>query len=627
MNKLTLIFAVVALLNGCGGSETKTTPVVTNPDQTIPPTKVDTLPILKMDGVVSLKAEVDTETVFDIEEQDGDTLSVVFSNPPNWLTYSIVGNKLKIKTKPTLFALGDYDLPFTLSDGKNSLAFTLKLTVEDNPAKWATLLLDEQALHGVWMNETGDQTFSFMHNRQGYWINSNGEVKRFAHSLSYSLALDLSEVGCRAEVCETLDTMEIRPIAQAGNRIRFLVSESGKEDYSITLIKPSMSLNNGAYTIKNSEPKVSYVGVSIVDTTTDESSIQVSFDIQANGNSSSWYLMQTAYFPIAFKGGATELPEYTYQDSFSIRNENTFELEDVQVTYRVNAKIMGATAQHLFVEIETIGEPNNLKGQISDYSGLSDLVKQRHFVSLLEKLDAAPAIEFVPGTSYLTRLYEKAQTISDPNYYGGSLTFTLDDATTGKAYVQKPDLEEVFTVPFNYEFKAGKFVVTTDGQVEAKRFYQFPNGQTGMTLKYTHPDTNTTSYTLYAVKPVNITANKNDYLGTFEILDNEYEGEKRYFTLTADGKAVWSGALDAIPRFLTRYENDGSLSLLYDGYCEFPDQLFDDCLAFSKKTNPDTYYLLNIKLVHRVGDHYGLAYLVNSTYGFYNSLRSLKKVN
>ncbi|WMN60871.1 hypothetical protein NI389_05530 [Pseudoalteromonas xiamenensis] len=627
MNKVVLVFAVVALLNGCGGSDTETKPVITTPDQTVPPVKVDTLPVLKMDGVVLLKAEVETETVFDIEEHDGDTLSVVFSNQPAWLTYSVINKKLRIKTKPTLFALGEYDLPFTLSDGKNNLLYTLKLSVADNPAKWATLLLDEQELQGVWTNETGDQTFSFMHNRQGYWINNNGGVKRFAHSLSYSLALDLSEVGCIAEICETLDRIVIRPIAQAGNRIRFLVSESGKEDYSVTLTKQPMSLNTGAYTIKNSQPKVSYVGISIVDTTSDDSSLQVSFDIRANGNSSSWYLRQTAYFPMTFKGGVTELPEYTYQDSFSIRNENTFELEDLQVTYRVNAKIMGATAQHLFVEIETIGEPQNLKGQLSDYSGLSDLVRLRHYVSLLEKLDAAPAIEFVPGTSYLTRLYEKAQTISDPHYFGGSLTFTLDDATTGKAYAKKPDLEAVFTVPFSYEFKAGKFVVTTDGQVEEKRFFKFPNGQTGMTLKYTYPETNTTSYTLYAVKPVNFTANKNDYLGTFEILDNEYEGEKRYFTLSSEGKAVWSGALDATPRFLTRYENDGSLSLLYDNDCEFPDQPFDDCLAFIKKTNPDTYYLINIKLVHREGSNFGLAYSINSTYGFYNSLRTLKKVN
>lgn len=225
--KTTAACLLTFLLSACGGgSSSEEQPKVKNSKPTL-------------EGQLNIELAAGSSLVhtFNVNDKDGDTVTVSVINKPDWLSYEINENTLTLNTSPTLFDIDEHQIDLSISDGKESEQFTLNIDVQYDAINFPgeAVTVSDEELIGTWTADDSNSIFHFSADQTGFAKIENDNFMFQWHNPD-DIELVTQEFECIAN-CMRSKFIPLEVLAKKENSIRAKKYTSENEFTWLTLNK------------------------------------------------------------------------------------------------------------------------------------------------------------------------------------------------------------------------------------------------------------------------------------------------------------------------------------------------------------------------------------------------------
>ncbi|BBN82567.1 hypothetical protein PA25_25520 [Pseudoalteromonas sp. A25] len=591
----------------------------------------NTAPTLSGIFTVDVSAKTEFNFVLNTQDKEGDELSISIDNQPQWLSYTIENDQVKLTATPGFLDIANHVYEISVSDGDKSTSYDLAVNILDNPQKWEDLEVSPSEFLGAWEGANQEFGIVFNDNDQGVLIDSN-ELSRFEYDAQSLKRIDLFTYGCIYN-CYSQSVTSVQVIAKSSNKLYVAYKDSSGDVKPIMLNKVQPHSSDKLFATPSDYS--SYSALSYLNSSqTRDSSIEARAHMPSNYTSYDGSNMHYTTFTLQGTYDSDTGRFNAHKKSFDrdYRISYPDEAVDFTVTYD-SVEVIGEVQGHLVIKTKYHYKPTNsdvvITEQISDFMAIkSDLIAY----PIVPVSDVNP--ELAIGSTYTGRLVSTYDEIKVGGYdYSGGVEFTITGETTGIAKLETAGKSNSTTLPFTYVKNGSELTVEFNGKSNKFNFYSYPNGQVIMSLQTVNKDSgkivNTTGYYHYEVDQ-NISAE--DYYGTFEHMNYAWEYYDRMY-LSAD-KTLFRMSSDLLIPEESDYfkvEADGSFSILSSRKCKNAELVdFAACQTYLSDIGY-SHLVRNLKILKKENDIYTFKYTSMYTSEtekeMYEGTRRFKKLN
>ncbi|MBQ4847444.1 hypothetical protein [Pseudoalteromonas sp. MMG005] len=601
MKQKLLILAGCLALSACGGSSNNDSSSIASSNNTLsngetstPQVPVNTPPTLSGIFTIDAKAKSQYDLVLNAQDKENDPLSISIENQPDWLSYTVENNQVKLSVSPDFLDIETHTYPISVSDGKASTSYELTVNVLDNPQAWTPIDISAAELAGVWENKQQNFSITFNQQQQGLLI-ENGELSRFEYNGDSINKLWIYEHGCVYD-CRVKHFRELQVIAKTYDKVYLSFKNTRNEEQTYMLRKPSSIKSGIKYSAALDENLYS-------DTYAD----LYADIINLNSDNQQLATLQTrTHNPPNMGSSYTDNDEYTFHQLNGLYDQasgvftpskkkvfyhtSLFEATGDQfVAFTVNydkIQVLGKTQNHLIIQSRYAYQLDiqsvNVDPYSQDYAALTEFLRPKTDLMAfpVNKL-TKHVTSLEAGKTYVGRIapYKLNWTLGEIRY-SGALEFTISNDNTGSVLLETADksIKEVRT--FTYVQNESELSITFGEKTYKYSLYSLPSGIVFMSALLPDEDSGKVyERTAYAHYEVDTTFTFDDYLGTYKHLPH--------------GHSVMYLATDKIDLFyklddplrkgdVFKVENNGSISYVIHEDCpQVNNNDFAACLASS----------------------------------------------
>jgi len=559
MTKGMFVFVCCLLLAGCGGSGGQ--------DVDSGSATPNTAPILS--GALGFDVIVQENRVvsYALTDAEKDSVTVSFTNKPEWIESSLQNEQLTLSMKPGFFDIKNHTFSLSVSDGKAQNTYNFSINVTDDPQRWIRINKAESDFVGQWSLDNGSKLVLYPNNK-GVQILADGSVYalQWQYQTNY-IELQSKMLNCITE-CEEL--VELSVVAEKDN-LRRLVFESGRDTLAATATKAmQQNVTEGLYTLpyavrgniqKITKDAVQFelpITLNIGSAYQSTFNATIALGMVQNGDSKALQLPTT---PLR----SMEVLLYNYVTS----DYDIFQL-DIELT---TAKLLPSAPGMVVFNYGVRFKVKNGPVDPDIHYDLAELVKNEHqFYSTLLTAQSVDVPDIELNTSYFSG-FRIEQELPDTDLLFGGYEVVFTGNTTGKVIFSLAASQQKLEQPFTWRVADQQLILTLADTEYKYSFVKTFLNETQMLLE-------NRMYFPFIKKSTEGEAA--DLIGTFMEADFTLENTKNYLNIFPNSTASLTAPYPE-QEYVARYykwraENDGSMTLLYSPECD-PEMSFSSCEA------------------------------------------------
>ncbi|MBQ4847442.1 hypothetical protein [Pseudoalteromonas sp. MMG005] len=549
------------------------------------------------------------------QDKESDPLSISIENQPDWLSYTLENNQVKLSVSPDFLDIETHTYPISVSDGKASTSYELTVNVIDNPQAWAPIDISAAELTGAWEDKQQHLGLIFDQKEQGLLIN-NGALSRFEYNSDYLDKLNMYQYGCKYD-CDLEQYNGLKILAKSPDKLYVVLSTDNNDKQTYMLRKTSPVSGEKVYArTPESEIHADIINLNSNDkrlATLSARSLMPKHYSSADP-ANIHYDINSVIGTYNNRSGKFTPEEQTINQSFTY-----YRYPDVRLEFAIQydtLKILGKIQDHLIIEssytYQLITQGVDIDASPEWKSTLSELlIPQSDLIAYPIDVLSGFTTPLQAGKTYAGKIApdQLKWTLGDYNYKGG-IEFTLTDDSTGTVTLSTADksLDEIRT--FHYSQSGSELSLTFGETLHKYKLYTSPSGKAFMSMQLTAQDSNKAYDNKGFVHyELDTTFTSSDYIGSYTHLT--YPLSPPYNMYLGTDKAVYYLYPDIfvpLESDIFKIEEDGSYTFIRQRFCqEIESRDFDECHAFATEKY-GVPRVRNIKLLKIEGDIYTFKY-------------------
>ncbi|RZM72698.1 hypothetical protein C3B51_21630 [Pseudoalteromonas rubra] len=600
--RFLLCSLAVAVLAGCGGGSSESD---NSSDQKI---NNNSAPVLVGEANWSISANTQSTKTFELNDKEGDAISVEAANTPAWLTLKHEDNALSLVANPSIFEVADYKIELTLSDATGSSKQTITIAVNEDPKFYPeeNLTVSDQDLAGTWSSQSGDVLFYFGDDKQGL-----GHYQKDSFAFEWrnpdDIELITREVECIVH-CSRQQLLPIEVVAKQDNKIAAKIHINEQEFDFVTLEKGDVKSLDYEYYSEDLLADDFYVSKLYTDK--DKTSVVSGFLTVGYQD----YLQQVSFYHSAKYDGEhydvqSESPNVQNSDRplvLMFENADTKELVSIQFEPQVTgAKIVAAKGDFVAMEytyqfkmIQFPGMVTVSQDDVGRYPGLSDVLAPRttHKIYRGIELIDLPAVaqgDIIFGLNPMLG----ANLSSGGSFYAVNTLMEITSGTSAVYNVTDRISGEQHSVDVSLRSNGRRLTYESSNYARTVEHARLYDGRHAFVSGFLDES----EVPLYTARisgfPEQGEYTQNDYMKTFYVENVRLNNKLRHAVLEPqeDGRAIiYTGGLFG-PNGRWQYEADNSMSFITPCYAE----TYAECLSAAGEK-----HVMNFKLLYKQQEGY-----------------------